>query len=107
MRPLPFATSSVFGMARTLIRTDSTLIARVRELAAFPDEDEAQRIIAGLRWIGLFSQAEKATVRGGTLLDTLCAQLETLMAYAPGERDFVMLQHKFVVEWADGKTVRV
>lgn len=23
------------------------------------------------------------------------------MAYAPGERDFVMLQHKFVVEWAD------
>ncbi|KAM5545793.1 hypothetical protein V8D89_000831 [Ganoderma adspersum] len=83
--------------------SESTLIARVRELAAFPDEDEAQRIITGLRWIGLFSQ-ERATVRGGTLLDTLCAQLETLMAYAPGERDFVMLQHKFVVEWADGKT---
>ena len=78
----------------------------MRELAAFPDEDEAQRIIAGLRWIGLFSN-EKATVRDGNLLDTLCAQLETLMAYAPGERDLVMLQHKFVVEWADGKTVRV
>ena len=94
-------------MAWALTRIYSTLIARVRELAAFPDEDEAQRIITGLRWIGLFSQAEKATVRGGTLLDTLCAQLETLMAYAPGERDFVMLQHKFVVEWADGKRVRV
>ncbi|KAI1793735.1 saccharopine dehydrogenase [Ganoderma leucocontextum] len=67
------------------------------------DEDEAHRIITGLRWIGLFSQ-EKATVRDGNLLDTLCAQLETLMAYGPGERDFVMLQHKFVVEWADGKT---
>jgi spermidine synthase len=26
------------------------------------------------------------------------------MAYAPGERDLVMLQHKFVVEWADGTT---
>lgn len=26
------------------------------------------------------------------------------MSYAPGERDFVMLQHKFVVEWDDGKT---
>ena len=79
----------------------------MRELCRFPDEDEAQRIVAGLRWIGLFSQEKKATVRDGNLLDTLCAQLETLMAYAPGERDFVMLQHKFVVEWADGKTVRL
>ena len=25
------------------------------------------------------------------------------MAYEKGERDLVMLQHKFVVEWADGK----
>ena len=29
------------------------------------------------------------------------------MPYGPGERDLVMLQHKFVVEWADGKTVRI
>ena len=26
------------------------------------------------------------------------------MKYEQGERDLVMLQHKFVVEWADGKT---
>ncbi|EHK99711.1 putative Saccharopine dehydrogenase [Glarea lozoyensis 74030] len=25
------------------------------------------------------------------------------MSFQPGERDLVMLQHKFVVEWADGK----
>ncbi|KAG8802801.1 hypothetical protein FRC16_008617 [Serendipita sp. 398] len=31
--------------------------------------------------------------------DTLCARLETLMAYEEGERDLVMLQHKFTVEW--------
>jgi spermidine synthase len=42
-------------------------------------------------------------VRGGTLLDTLCAHLEVLMKYQPGERDLVLLQQKFVVEWADGK----
>ena len=74
----------------------------MKELCKFPDEGEAHRIITGLRWIGLFSD-EKATIRDGNLLDTLCAQLETLMAYAPGERDLVMLQHKFVVEWADGR----
>lgn len=28
------------------------------------------------------------------------------MAYDKGERDLVMLQHKFVVEWKDGKQVR-
>jgi hypothetical protein len=28
------------------------------------------------------------------------------MAYAPGERDLVMLQHKFVIERADGTEVR-
>ena len=80
----------------------SSLVARIKELHQFPDEAESRRIISGLKWIGLFSN-EKATIRDGNLLDTLCAQLETLMAYAPGERDFVMLQHKFVVEWADGK----
>lgn len=63
------------------------------------------RVISGLRWIGLFSH-EPLVPRGGNLLDTLCARLETLMAYAPGERDLVMLQHKFVVERADGTEVR-
>ena len=28
------------------------------------------------------------------------------MKYEQGERDLVMLQHKFVVEWADGTEVR-
>ncbi|OCH90753.1 saccharopine dehydrogenase [Obba rivulosa] len=92
-------------MQKTIGATDaseSTLVARVRELCAFPDEAEAYRILSGLKWIGLFSQ-EKATVRDGTLLDTLCARLEKLMAYEEGERDFVMLQHKFIVEWQDGR----
>jgi Saccharopine dehydrogenase C-terminal domain len=52
--------------------------------------------------MGIFS-SEKATIISGNLLDTLCAQLEKLMSFQPGERDLVMLQHKFVVEWADGK----
>jgi hypothetical protein len=28
------------------------------------------------------------------------------MKYDQGERDMVMLQHKFIVEWKDGKEVR-
>jgi len=75
-------------------------------VAEFPDELEASRIISGFRWIGFFS-SEKVQLRAGNLLDTLCARLEGLMKYEVGERDLVMLQHKFVVEWQDGKTVRL
>ena len=57
-----------------------------------------------MKWIGLFSN-EKVSPRAGNLLDTLCAQLETLMKYDEGERDLVMLQHKFIVEWQDGREV--
>jgi saccharopine dehydrogenase (NADP+, L-glutamate forming) len=57
-----------------------------------------------MRWMGLFS-SETATIVGGNLLDALCARLEKLMSFGPGERDLIMLQHKFVVEWSDGKKV--
>jgi hypothetical protein len=83
----------------------SALVTRVKELCSFPDVAEAVRVISGLRWVGLFSP-ERLIPRGGNLLDTLCARLETLMAYGPGERDLVMLQHKFVVERSDGTEVR-
>ncbi|PPQ71309.1 hypothetical protein CVT24_012035 [Panaeolus cyanescens] len=82
---------------------EATLVARIKQLCSFPDESESTRIISGLKWIGLFS-SEKCVPRAQNLLDTLCAQLEKLMAYDAGERDLVMLQHKFIVEWADGRT---
>lgn len=81
--------------------TDSDLTWAVSSKAKFTNTDEKDRIVAGLRWIGLFSD-EQITPRGSAL-DTLCATLEKKMKYEPGERDFLMLQHKFEIEWADGK----
>ncbi|KAF5350145.1 hypothetical protein D9756_009259 [Leucocoprinus leucothites] len=80
---------------------EAAIVERIKAKVKFPNESEAERIISGLRWIGTFSN-EPAQLRAGTLLDTLCARLEVLMKYEIGERDLVMLQHKFVVEWADG-----
>ena len=57
--------------------------------------------MSGLKWIGVFSSG-KAPVRAGTTLDTLCAELEKRLMYQAEERDMVMLQHKFVIEWKDG-----
>ncbi|OJJ49451.1 hypothetical protein ASPZODRAFT_150337 [Penicilliopsis zonata CBS 506.65] len=68
----------------------------------FSDNEERNRLLAGLRWIGLFSD-ELITPRGNPL-DTLCATLEQKMQYAPHERDLVMLQHRFEIEHADGAT---
>ena len=84
--------------------SENALVSRVEKICQFSDEAERERILSGLRWIGLFS-SEPATVRGENLLDTLCAQLEKELSYQPGERDLVVLQHKFVVEWQDGKKV--
>lgn len=78
----------------------------MKELCNFPSQEESERIIARLKWIGIFTP-DKAEIRYGNLLDTLCARMEPLMAFQKGERDLVILQHKFVVEWADGKTVRL
>ncbi|CAD6573599.1 MAG: hypothetical protein ASARMPREDX12_006128 [Alectoria sarmentosa] len=81
---------------------ESSLVASINEKCKFPNEAESNRITSGMRHFGLFS-SEKANISGGNLLDTLCGQLEKLLTFQPGERDLVMLQHKFVVEWKDGK----
>ncbi|ETW83549.1 hypothetical protein HETIRDRAFT_471805 [Heterobasidion irregulare TC 32-1] len=81
--------------------SESSLVAHIKSICNFPDQSESTRIISGLRWIGLFS-SKPVVPRASNLLDTLCAQLETLMKYEEGQRDLVMLQHKFVVEWKDG-----
>ncbi|GKT67972.1 saccharopine dehydrogenase [Colletotrichum tofieldiae] len=83
---------------------EESLIARIDELCSFSDNVERERIISGLRWIGLFSE-KPATLRGNPL-DTLCAELERLLSFQPGERDLVMLQHKFVIQWEDGRKVK-
>ncbi|KAE9404950.1 saccharopine dehydrogenase [Gymnopus androsaceus JB14] len=84
----------------------STLVSKIKSVCEFSDEQEASRLISGFRWLGLFSSEpiSPCSAPGSsqpTLLDTLFARLEKLMTYAPGERDLVMLQHRFVVEWPD------
>jgi saccharopine dehydrogenase (NADP+, L-glutamate forming) len=81
--------------------SEKDLVWAVSSKTEFASTEEKDRIIAGLRWIGLFSD-EKIEPRG-TPLDVLCATLEKKMQYEKGERDFVMLQHKFEIEWPNGK----
>lgn len=81
--------------------TEESVIATLSSLKAFEGAELRSQLLSKLRRLGLFS-SKKVTPRGN-LLDTLCATLEEECKYAEGERDLVMLQHKFVVERKDGK----
>ena len=59
-----------------------------------------------LRWIGLLISGRVA-IHTGTLLDTLRARLEEHVKYEPSKCDMIILQHMFVVQWVDGRQVRV
>ena len=85
--------------------SEADLTKRVDELCTFASSSERDEIISGLRWMRLFSSQTPRT--HGNLLDTLSEHLATLCSFRPGERDLVILQHKFVVEWANGSQVSV
>ena len=91
------ATSKILGATS---RAEEDLIWAISSKTQFKNNEEKNRIIAGLRWLGLFSGSD--IIPRGTPLDTLCATLETKCAYGPEERDMVMLQHRFEIEKADG-----
>ncbi|KYK56399.1 saccharopine dehydrogenase [Drechmeria coniospora] len=79
---------------------EPALIAAISAKTTFRDDEQRGHVLAGLRWLGLFS-SDKIIPRGNPL-DTLCATLEKKMQFAEGERDMVLLQHKFEVELKDG-----
>ena len=92
------ATSKILGSTSS---AESDIVWAISSKTTFPSTEEKSRIIAGLRWVGLFSD-EPITPRKNPL-DTLCATLEQKCQYEEGERDMVMLQHKFEIEDKDGK----
>ncbi|KAJ9411632.1 hypothetical protein DTO045G8_539 [Paecilomyces variotii] len=91
------ATQKILGATSS---TEKDLLWAISSKTAFKDNDEKDRIVTGLKWLGIFSDA-KITPKGNPL-DTLCATLEEKMQFEEGERDLVMLQHKFEIENKDG-----
>ncbi|SCU92239.1 LADA_0F15324g1_1 [Lachancea dasiensis] len=76
------------------------LIASIDVKTSWVSDEDRERILNGFSWLGLFS--DNKIHPKGNALDTLCATLEELMQFEEGERDMIILQHKFGIEWADG-----
>lgn len=79
---------------------DDDLPAAVAEKCGLSADDEALRRMA---WLGLFDERPMPFERG-SLLDALVAVMEQKMAYAPGERDMIILRHRFVWKDSSGGT---
>ncbi|KAJ2989720.1 hypothetical protein NUW58_g3326 [Xylaria curta] len=99
------ATQKIIGASGN---SEQDLISAITTKASFKDNQQSEQLLAGLRWIGLTGidkvtqfSSEKIIPKGNPL-DTLCATLEKKMQFEEGERDLVMLQHKFVIENKDG-----
>ena len=86
---------------RSSSSTEQDLTWAISSKTSFANTDEKTRILAGIRWLGLFS--DDLIIPRGTPLDTLCATLEQKMEYGPQERDMVFLQHRFEIEHKGGK----
>lgn len=78
------------------------LRAAVAERLGLPlDHDALDRY----EWVGLFSDCPAAPAE--TVLDVIGARLQEKLAYAPGERDMIVLLHQFEAEWADGSRQQI
>jgi saccharopine dehydrogenase-like NADP-dependent oxidoreductase len=56
--------------------------------------------ITDLAWLGLFSD-EPLPEGQNTPIDVLATQMMAKMAYQPGERDMIIMQHEFVAQYPD------
>lgn len=64
--------------------------------------DPINFIVANLEWLGLFSSAP-LPAGCHSPLDVLTATMLAKMSYGPRERDLLILQHQFVIEYPDHK----
>ena len=61
------------------------------------------KIIKAFKWLGFFSTNTKVEEHKSTI-ETLCALMQTKMLLPPGEKDLIIMFHRFKIQWANGKT---
>jgi saccharopine dehydrogenase (NADP+, L-glutamate forming)/spermidine synthase len=70
--------------------------------------DVKSNVLDRFEWLGLFSNHPlPITGQQTTALDVLAARLDAKMPYKKGERDMIVLIHRFVARFPDGKEERI
>ncbi len=76
--------------------------ATANDVASFLGIPKDDPVLSKLEWLGLFSE-EPLPTDVQSPLDVLASAMLPRMQYAPGERDMLVMQHQFVVEYPDHK----
>jgi saccharopine dehydrogenase-like NADP-dependent oxidoreductase len=92
--PATFAefTAKVLGVS-----PDTDLVAYLAQEWDMPPDAKP---ITDLTWLGLFSD-DSLPAGKNTPVDVMAAHMEEKLAYKPGERDMIVMQHNFVAEYPD------
>ena len=70
--------------------------------------DASDNVLDRLEWLGLFSNEQLPIVgQETTPLDILAARMDAKMPYKKGERDMIVLVHRFIAKFPDGKTENI
>ena len=94
-RPMRALTAELVG-AEPTADADAVRAACAKKLNLALDDDT----LDAFAWAGLFSD-DKAPRGTKTLLDALCAQMLPRMKYTDGQRDMLLMQHKYEIEFDD------
>jgi saccharopine dehydrogenase-like NADP-dependent oxidoreductase len=96
--PVDFGETSY---ANILARVNDLDPDKIRtEVAKKLEVAENDQVIQALDWLGLFSE-ELQNFGTTTVIDILATLMSETMAYAPGERDMVALEHRFKASFPD------
>jgi saccharopine dehydrogenase-like NADP-dependent oxidoreductase len=90
-------------LTRLLPASEAPVVERLAQrLGIDPDAD----VLARLEWAGLLSD-RRLPERRAAPLDLFVGRLAKLMAYRPGERDMVVMEHRAEAAFPDGHTEEI
>lgn len=101
IEPRQWPAGSTFASVTTAAPAagDGTPRMRVaRHLQLDPDDD----VLVRMAWAGLFDEDPLPELRIAPL-DVLAHRLQERMSYGSGERDMVVMRHRFEAEWPNGR----
>lgn len=98
--PATYANGTTFAQwTAGLIKADSPVNIRAK-VAKFLKMDEKANPLERMEWLGLFSNDPLPIIgQQTTALDILATRMNQKMTYAPGERDMIVLLHRFVARF--------
>jgi saccharopine dehydrogenase (NADP+, L-glutamate forming)/spermidine synthase len=96
---------TVAGFMRELMRVPAEIDLK-KSLATRINLEEDSDVVQRLEWLGLLEE-KPLPVEKGSALDIIGALMLEKLQYEEGERDMIILQHKFVASYPDGKKEKI